>query len=148
MSVFAVSSKHSGNMEADIAKAMRRMYIIVHKTTLDMFSRVIKRTPVDSGRTRGNWQYAVGSPPSGVLDELDKSGSGVISGIANDIQGWDPVITAYLANNVPWILKLENGGYGKGEKTTGGFSKQAPRGMVKITVAEFETLLKKAGING
>jgi len=126
------------------------------KSTLEMGSRIIKRTPVDTGRTRSNWQFAVGSPILGTVKSTDRSGSRAIGGLASGINTWVPTTTGYFTNNVPWINVLENGGYpnppkrGSFDKRTksfvvksqGGFSKQAPNGMVKITVNEFDMILK------
>lgn len=62
----------------------------------------------------------------------------------------------YIENNLPYINTLEYGGYpdpvkkGTYEKGTGyviksrgGFSKQAPHGMVGLTMARYEKLLKE-----
>lgn len=55
---------------------------------------------------------------------------------------------------MPYIEKLEYGGYGhfdggewipaNGEKTTNGYSKQAPEGMVGVTLANKDNILKAA----
>ena len=75
--------------------------------------------------------------------------------MASGVDNWNPTTIGYFVNNVPWILKLENGGYpkspkkgtyvGKGQyeiRSSGGFSIQAPAGMVKVSVAEYESILK------
>lgn len=66
--------------------------------------------------------------------------------------------TIYISNNLPYITMLEYGGYpdpvkkGTYNKKTGqyevrsanGFSKQAPNGMVGVTVANFKKNIDKA----
>ena len=51
----------------------------------------------------------------------------------------------YISNNLPYIATLEYGGYpnppksGSG-KTVNGFSKQAPKGMVGVTLANTDAI--------
>lgn len=119
---------------------------IVKKIAFEAFSRVIMKTPVDTGRARGNWQAEINSLPSGQLDDIDKGqkgssssdGSGRSSsknkvlGVVSKIELGDSVI---LANNLDYIQSLEDGS-----------SKQArdPNGMVKVTLLELDNVLKAA----
>ena len=142
MSTFKATYKTVGDFETFEETAQNQInlsLLVTQKSSLEMFSRIIKRTPVDTGGTRGNWQFASGRKPKGVVN---KSGQEAMSEMVQGVQEWMPdKHTAYFANNVPWILKLENGGYGKGPKTTGGYSKQAPNGMVKVSVSERESIM-------
>ena len=55
----------------------------------------------------------------------------------------------FISNNLPYITTLEYGGYpkhpkgGKG-KTVDGFSRQAPEGMVGVTLANNENIFNAA----
>ena len=155
MSLWGVTYKETESWDTIVDETFQKVIIIVHKSTIDLFSRIVKRTPVDTGRTRGNWQFQLGSPAKGIKDLLDKSGATVNANFRSDILGWNPEITGYISNNVPWINKLEDGGYPNPPKngtrkkdgsyeirSAGGYSKQAPKGMVKISVAEFSRILK------
>ena len=127
------------NFKADftriVEKAKGRVDIVVQKATMYIFSSVILRTPVLTGRARGNWQCAAYDIPQGYNDQIqDKSGSVAIramTGVAGTAKAGGIV---YLVNNLPYAQRLE---YGYSQR-------QAPNGMVRITVAEFERWLEKA----
>ena len=109
-----------------------------------LYSSIVKKTPVDTGRARGNWNISVGhddtiastrtKPQYKSVDEVPK------------VEGDEPI---YISNNLPYITKLEYGGYpnppkkGNG-KTVNGYSKQAPEGMVGVTLANNENIFNSA----
>ena len=106
---------------------------VCRKVALSVFRRVVMRTPVDTGRARGNWIPTVGSPSSEVNDTQDKGGVMAMGRAASQTGRWDPSKgqSIFLTNNLPYIEVLEKGRVGnKG-------SLQAPQGMVGITGAEF-----------
>lgn len=111
-------------------KARGNADIVTRRVVAEMVSRVVLRTPVDTGRARANWQTTVGVPASATLEEVDKTGSGAISrGIA--VAGRFPMgATVWISNGLPYASRLEYG-----------WSQQAPAGMVRVTVAEFQGLV-------
>ena len=112
----------------------------VRAIILALFRSVILGTPVDKGRARGNWQTTVGAPAVGTLDTHDPSGAGSVADVTAN-SGGSGVVT-WLTNNLPYIGKLEFGGYRDGPKTIGGFSTQAPQGMVRVNLARIAALLQ------
>lgn len=140
-------------------KAGANAGLVVKKVATDMFSRIVFRTPVDTGRARGNWQVSFGSPATGVTNNQDSSKLDTGSSLSSMVSAFESlngkVIYSWksgdiwLSNNLPYIGKLEYGTYGKGpgatEKTGGsGYSVQAPQGMVRITMREYEGYVRKA----
>lgn len=123
----------SADISAWIAKAKGNRDQVLRKIALDMFSRVILRTPVDKGRARGNWHVSIGRVDDNVLQLDDKAGTATISAAAAHIAQVKAGDVIYLINNLPYIGKLESGS-----------SKQAPAGMVEITVQEFSSLVGRA----
>jgi hypothetical protein len=130
------------NAEAAIDQVQR-------KVALDIFSRVIMRTPVDTGRARANWQLLIGEGlPSGTVEADDKgtvsqNGSGnsrTKASVVEQVLAASDTKRIVLANNLPYIGILE---YGRDDGSPG--SQQAPAGMVRVTVTEFEDLVRKAG---
>lgn len=117
-----------------VTKTERKIDLAVQKISLELFSRVILRTPVDTGRARGNWQVSIGSVPNGTLDINDKDGSATVSKATAASVGLRAGDVIYLVNNLPYINRLEDG-----------YSGQAPAGMVGLTVQEFQTLVKRIG---
>lgn len=151
---------------AEIARTYpaRQVSIVVRKAALEALRRVVKRTPVLKGRARANWQLTIGAPAEGEVTRLDADGATTIAAgtatlgaLAQAAPNSYPVV--WITNNLPYILVLEEGGYPpnpeKGTymperrtrsgrrvkahyeiRSAGGYSKQAPRGMVAVTVEE------------
>lgn len=126
-----------GSFELDIAKwcekAGGNIDLVIRKISLDVFKRVVMKTAVDSGRARGSWQCAIGSIPSGQVNHLDKSGAATISRIAATVSSAKAGDVVYLMSSLSYIRPLEYG-----------WSKQSPNGMVRITLAEFPQVVRKA----
>jgi len=85
------------------------------------------------GRFRGNWQFSIDTPADGVLDQLDPSGNVSVAVLRTQVQSLTIGQTAYLVNNLPYAVPLEYG-----------HSKQAPGGMVRITLARFQQIVDEA----
>ena len=82
-------------------------------------------TPVDTGHARANWVPSVGDPHSGVVDGDAAHDTGVAAVLGYNL-GDGP---AWIANNVPYILRLNDG-----------WSKQQGAFFVERAIAE--TLLE------
>lgn len=113
---------------------------------LMLFTKVVQRTPVDSGAHRQNWLVTINQESFEYNPGLQKGGRVLSTGKSqiDKARAGDKII---LQNNGPAIKKLEYGGYGPNSptgKTVGGFSKQAPRGMVGITMAESGAIFNEA----
>lgn len=99
---------------------------------LELFSSVIKDTPVKSGRAKGNWQTSLSAPKSG---ELARTGdAAAINEVASETAKFGMGKVIYLTNNLPYIYRLEFLGW----------SKQAPSGMVRKNVARIQANIRKA----
>lgn len=130
----------------------------------DVFERVINRTPIGftfephSGTAKGNWTCGINTIPTSVLKLTDQTGESTkarMLKVLERVQGDDVI---YLANSVPYIWNLEDGLYTKNPilgswnrqthsyeiRSAGGFSRQAPAGMVKLTLSEAPQLRKQA----
>lgn len=105
---------------------------IVRTATLELFSGVIKSTPVDTGRARGNWMCSVAAPKNGTTGRLDPSGAQALAGVVTGTPPGAGQVT-YLANSLPYIIRLEYG-----------WSKQAPGGMVRINMDRVSKMVEKA----
>lgn len=110
-----------------------RASTVTRQTALSMLGSIIKRSPVDTGRFRGNWQTTIDTPPSGALDTTDKSGSTALTAGISALTNFECGPPIYLANNLPYARRLEHG-----------YSQQAPEGMVKLTVNEFKKYIAEA----
>lgn len=151
-------------MKAISKKYETRMLQLHKKVSLDLFKKVILKTPVDTGRARGNWMFGINTIPTDVSD--DAKGNESLRNVITGLKGVKLGDTTVLANSVEYIGFLEYGGYpnppkkgswikgtGKKSKRTGkylkggagkwviksdgGYSKQAPQGMVRISIEEY-----------
>jgi hypothetical protein len=144
-----------------VKKAKGKVDQKVRAITLALFSGIIKATPVDpggdiaghvGGRARGNWQTSVGSPAAGVIETVDPTGATAIAGVLANMGGAGKV--TWLTNNLPYISVLEFGGYpdpvkrgtrlkdgGYEIRSVGGYSRQAPAGMIRINMARVQQIV-------
>jgi hypothetical protein len=65
-----------------VNKAKGNVDLVIRKVALDLFKRVILKSPVLSGRFKSNWQVAINSIPSGVYETFDKDGGATIARVA------------------------------------------------------------------
>ena len=115
------------------AKIDRTLNQGIRATLFEVSAAIIKDTPADTGRARGNWQASVGRGATGEV-----SVGSVRSGEAKAIADVNQTVSVavgdlyYLTNNLPYIERLEYG-----------WSKQAPGGMVRKNMQNFNRLLVK-----
>lgn len=157
-----------GSFAADLerfrAKTVAKMHLVVRKVIVDVTTSLVMKSPVGDpdywlfnrgtkeapdyvnysayrdpplgyvgGRFRGNWQYGHGAAPSGELDTIDKSGGLTIAGINSEVPEKPAGSVHFIVNNLPYGQRLEEG-----------WSRQSPHGMVGLTVAEFNTIVREA----
>lgn len=105
--------------------------ILQQRIGLDLLRRIIFRTPVLTGRARGNWQATIGPAGAATVNATDMDGGATLSSGAVKISGAPPYSVITLFNNLKYIRALEEGS-----------SKKAPRGMLKISTAEVNAQFK------
>lgn len=91
---------------------------------------VVLKSPVDTGRFKGNWNIGIGQIDEATTERTDAAGGSTISRADAELQAYGasegfPVIN--VSNSLPYAVRLEDG-----------YSGQAPNGMVALTVAELE----------
>ena len=131
----------SGQFALDLRKAIEaakdQQEVAIKKIVIDLFSDVISKSPVDTGRFRGNWQCGINSRPMGTVDRTDKTPAGSAGGsaamdMAVKVASAKGAKEFWLVNNLPYAGVLE---YGRANGQPG--SLQAPAGMVRISIAAF-----------
>ena len=113
------------------AKTADKIQMTRRGVTLKLFGAVILDTPVLTGRARANWRIQEGQPQLAVVDREDKSGGVALKEVETAVQASSGDTTIYLANNLPYIKRLEEG-----------YSQKAPEGMVRRNVARFARLIQ------
>lgn len=107
-------------------KAKGEVELAMRKIMLELFQNVILKSPVDTGRFRANWQVGYSSPNLSITDQTDISGSTAIGRMTQQVVSASlDGKSIFLTNSLPYAHRLENG-----------WSKQAPSGMVRLSMVE------------
>jgi hypothetical protein len=126
---------------------------------------VVLRTPVMDGRARASWNVSVGTPNGDYPDVFRRTYKPLTAtqGSARAaLRGLGPYEVVWITSGLPYIRVLEYGLYPKpprlgtlvknrkGQRhfeirSAGGFSKQAPQGMVRITYDEMLEIARGGG---
>ena len=124
-------------------KATKDKILDVRKTfAFLIYSSVVKKTPVDTGRARGNWLISVNNSSKANTSRIDKRKTGAEPSETikqeekaklEKAKGDESI---YISNNLEYISALEYG-----------HSKQAPSGMVGVTLANAESYWNKAVVS-
>jgi hypothetical protein len=119
-------------------KAVGNTEKVFRASSISLFRNVIRRTPVRSGRLKGNWQVDINQPATGEVDSSDQSPINTLDGgsARKVVAGVMPAKlddSIFLVNNLPYARIIENGNY----------SDQAPSGMVGVSIAEFQREVDK-----
>jgi hypothetical protein len=120
------------NLAKQIEAAKEQAELVAKKIAIELFSRVIEKSPVDTGRFRANWNCSISSPDLSTSESTDPSGSGAISKATSTVVSYTlNDQSVFLTNNLPYAERLENG-----------WSKQAPNGMVRLSVMEIQNSVR------
>ena len=124
----------SADLTAYINRTNCRASEVQRAVALQLTSSVITRTPVDTGRARGNWNAEIGRADNSTSDTRTASDAERQARQASD--DFAPGTVLFLTNALPYIRALEYGS-----------SRQSPRGMVRITAEEFAQAVRRAARN-
>lgn len=105
-------------VRGNIDKALRQTVVLAAQG-------IVMRSPVDTGRFRGNWNFSIGAADTGTSTRVDPAGAATIAKIQAGVARAKAGGIVYLANGLPYGYRLEFEGW----------SKQAPNGMVRVTLA-------------
>ncbi len=103
---------------------------VVRKATFELFSSVVRKSPVDTGRFRANWNVSYGAPDANTTESTQAARALAAAQKALTLPTGGKV---YLTNGLPYAQRLEYG-----------WSQQAPAGMIRLSVAEMKLHLSKA----
>ncbi len=127
----------SGDFEAQLEDFRELAMAAIEQTIQDIVIQVgeslINLSPVDTGRFKANWQFTIGAPANSSLIATDKEGDETIAKLIAAVNALEPGQVAYIVNTLIYAVPLEYG-----------HSQQAPLGMVRRTIAEFERIVADA----
>lgn len=114
-------------------KAGENADLVTRKVILDVWARLILKSPVDTGRFRANWQYSINAQATGTIATAGTTLSPAPAPGAPDVRPGAFGKVHFITNNVPHAIPLERG-----------WSKQAPIGLVALTAMEFNAIASEA----
>lgn len=94
----------------------------VRVIAIALLNEIVLRSPVDTGRFRGNNIVSVGAPVYTSAMPADQSGSPTIQRGVGALTGLEPFTQVYIQNNLPYASALEDG-----------HSQQAPAGIYEVS---------------
>lgn len=111
-------------------QTLEKVEAVVRESAIEVGDRIVHRTPVKTGRARRNWVATLGAPSNYALNEFDKNGAMTVARIRQVLEAFKLGEVIFIANRVDYALGLE---YGR--------SRQAPNGMVRVTVVEWPDIV-------
>lgn len=147
MSVHGITEFDAALDRFQVEVERERLPELQRRVSLEVLTGIVKGWPGDTGRSRANFQTTVGTPASGEVDTgTDPIGTGLT--VLAELPPFDVV---WITNNVPYATVIEEGGFvppdpgpskdpRPGRKgrilVKGGYSVQAPRGVVGVVVEQ------------
>lgn len=86
------------------------------------------------GRMRANWFVTIGAASTATTEEVDPTGAQAIAAAQAALSTFKAGSTIFITNNLPYAVPIE---YGHS-------TKQAPSGVVRVTLAEADAIMNKA----
>jgi len=112
----------------------QRFDVLVQEVTVQMVVMIADKTPEDTGRTRGN--YIISPSGESLTDfdpyKFDPGGTFTFPYAQNAVKEIKAGGIVRIINNTPYAMDLEYG-----------TSRQAPSGMARVAVFEFQPIVDK-----
>ena len=146
MSVFLAADAVAATTEL-----MRRVNREIRAELKKTCKKIIKDTPVDTGRLKNNWYASNRRVGVRTTKATDPSGKNSLARVEKALSRLKVGQRFHFFNNLPYARVVEFGLYpnppkkGTG-KTVNGFSKKAPSGMLRINADGFARAMQKAKV--
>ena len=128
----ATAQEFAAALRAEGARTPLQIDRFLRRVAFEVFTRVVRRTPVDTGRARLSWNIARNQADESVAPENPSQGRRALTTSNQKLTRIRPdkrMQPIHISNNLEYIRFLEEGS-----------STQAPQGMVAITLAEVQRL--------
>lgn len=151
-----MSGQFANDIRAFAEATKRTIYGTLQAASVELATRFVMRSPVDTGKFRGNWRVSLGAIDTRTDAPEDKAPLGappserLYGEWQDELQAVTHRSIIYVTNSLPYARVIEYGEYGNppgtanGPKTVNGFSTQAPAGVVRVTVAEYQQIIRTA----
>lgn len=111
------------SFSSDVAKFVKKTNmrgdVVVRKIAFEAYARVLKRSPVDTGRFRGNWNVGIGQTDQSIAAGVPQRAEGAehASPPTTGEEGYGNATivrakwgdTIIISNNLPYAIALERG---------------------------------------
>lgn len=98
--------KEFGQAKKQIDDALR---MCMKGTALALFASIIRDTPADTGRLRGNWDVSFDHATNASVLAYDKTGAATISKATAKLGAYKTNDDIYMTNNVLYAVYVEDG---------------------------------------
>lgn len=136
------------DLKAFADKTSAKANAIVRKIVIDVGTALVMKSPVGDadywqhpappgyvgGRFRANWQYGFSAPVLSTSEKVDPEGAATIQTIVGKVGDKAAGHVHYITNSLPYAQAIE----------TGHSHRQAPQGVVGLTVLEYEPIVQAA----
>jgi hypothetical protein len=128
------------SLTADLQKIAQRnkakMVKVAQNSLMRIGGSIVAKSPVDSGRFKNNWMSAYGAPDVSTTNsfaktELGEGRGAVVGRLKAKLDLLDTGQYFYFTNSLPYAERLEYG-----------WSQQAPSGMVRLSVASWQSIVE------
>lgn len=131
----AMNDKFRAGIARSIAKTKSKTEQYFQKLAIDLSNAIILKTPVDKGQLHWNWFVGNGYINPATVEHTgeDKGGASLRNAgeiVSLKVNGQ----VIYITNSLPYAARIEYEGY----------SKKAPAGMVRVTLAELNSISQNA----
>lgn len=144
----AVTTAFAEQIRKFAKKADDKADLVTKKIIFDIGTSLVIKSPVGDprfwkskappgyvgGRFRANWQYGENTINKITTDAKDKSGQSTINRLQASVGQRALGKVHYITNSLPYAIPLENGHSWR----------QAPNGMVQVTILEFDPIVRQA----
>jgi hypothetical protein len=128
------------SLTADLQRIAQRnkakMVKVAQNSLMRIGGAIVAKSPVDSGRFKNNWMSAYGAPDESTTNsfaktELGEGRGAVVGRLKAKLDLLDTGQFFYFTNSLPYAERLEYG-----------WSQQAPGGMVRVSVASWQSIVE------
>ncbi len=113
------------------ARNKQKLLKVAQNSLMRVGGSIVAKSPVDTGRFRANWLSAYGAADTDTSELIDKSGSQAIGRLDAKLNGLAVGQVFHFTNSLPYAERLEYDAW----------SQQAPAGMVRLSVANWQTVV-------
>ena len=104
---------------------------VMQNSLMRIGGKIVVMSPVRDGIFKGSWMSAYGAPEASPDNNIDPTGASAIGRLKAKLDVLKGGTVFYFTSNLPYAERLEYG-----------WSEQAPAGMVRVSVASWQSIVE------